>query len=443
MIRFALSLALLTPSLAFAQSRVAGPFPGIDVPAGFTITGREFLDTDPATPGVQVSVEVSQGIPGDPTVVQFRTRDAIRTSDGAQVYVGLGRTNGSASAGQAIGGKVYATGNDLANYPVIWTPAFNAGATKLVTTYGYDATDSDHDGVTDADELLIFGTDPFSSDTDGDFLADNEELYWYGTDPLAFDTDGGGVGDGAELDQGSNPHDETDDLFPHARDFDGDGITDWDEYWIFGTNPNRDDTDRDGIPDGVEVYYLGSSATNADSDGGGENDGQEVAQGSNPFDPLDDGAPANADRDLDGISDRNEVRVFGTNPRRADTDGDGLMDGFEIHVLGTNALVRDTDGGGQDDGDELGSGGNPHDASDDFAPHNVDTDHDGIDDWNEVYISFTDRYNADSDFDGVLDGPEFYGGTNALNPDTDGGGLGDGMEYAEGKNPWWSGDDAL
>jgi hypothetical protein len=303
------------------------------------------------------------------------------------------------------------------------------------------AADTDLDGVSDEDEVNVFFTDPSDADTDADLLLDGWELYYFGTDPLNADTDGGGKGDGAEIDAGSNPHDDTDDEFSHSADTDGDGINDWEEYWVFGTNPRRDDTDRDGLPDGVEVFWLGSDANNPDTDGGGERDGEELAQGSDAFDPLDDGAPAGRDADFDGVSDRNEVRVFGTNPRRADTDRDGLMDGFEIHVLGTDPLDRDTDGGGQDDGDELGNGGNPHDTSDDFAPHGVDSDADGIDDWNEVYVSFTDRRNPDSDGDGALDGAEFYGGTDANDPDTDNGGLGDGFEIDLGKNPWWDGDD--
>lgn len=36
-------------------------------------------------------------------------------------------------------------------------------------------------------------------------------------------------------------------------DFDGDGINNWDEVNIFGTNPLNADTDGDGVPDGAEV----------------------------------------------------------------------------------------------------------------------------------------------------------------------------------------------
>lgn len=43
--------------------------------------------------------------------------------------------------------------------------------------------DSDNDGLTDIDEIEIYGTDPFNPDTDGDTWLDGEEVA-AGTDPL-------------------------------------------------------------------------------------------------------------------------------------------------------------------------------------------------------------------------------------------------------------------
>jgi hypothetical protein len=37
------------------------------------------------------------------------------------------------------------------------------------------------------------------------------------------------------------------------------------------------------------------------------------------------------DRDADGIPDRDEVRIYGSDPDKRDTDGDGLLDGWEVH----------------------------------------------------------------------------------------------------------------
>ncbi|MCF7860138.1 thrombospondin type 3 repeat-containing protein [Patescibacteria group bacterium] len=36
------------------------------------------------------------------------------------------------------------------------------------------------------------------------------------------------------------------------------------------------------------------------------------------------------DSDFDGLSDYEEVRVYGTNPLNPDTDGDGYTDGDEV-----------------------------------------------------------------------------------------------------------------
>lgn len=99
---------------------------------------------------------------------------------------------------------------------------------------GGGATDSDGDGLTDAEELAL-GTDPNNPDTDGDGLTDFEEVRVYGTDPLNPDTD-------------------------------YDGLTDGEEVHNYKTNPLLRDTDNGGVADGHEV----------------------IEDGTNPLDPADD-----------------------------------------------------------------------------------------------------------------------------------------------------------
>lgn len=70
--------------------------------------------------------------------------------------------------------------------------------------------DTDGDGVIDALEEMIEGTDPFNADSDGDGLTDGEELWTYGTNPLNSDSDGDGLSDGFEADNGGDPNDGTD-----------------------------------------------------------------------------------------------------------------------------------------------------------------------------------------------------------------------------------------
>lgn len=64
--------------------------------------------------------------------------------------------------------------------------------------------DSDHDGLTDSQEKTL-GTDPFKADTDGEGLTDGDEVLIWKTDPLNPDTDGDGYSDGLEVKGGFNP----------------------------------------------------------------------------------------------------------------------------------------------------------------------------------------------------------------------------------------------
>lgn len=65
--------------------------------------------------------------------------------------------------------------------------------------------DSDRDGLTDYEEIYIYGTDPYNPDTDGDGLTDRDEVKVFGTDPLNPDTDGDGYLDGEEVRAGYDP----------------------------------------------------------------------------------------------------------------------------------------------------------------------------------------------------------------------------------------------
>lgn len=122
--------------------------------------------------------------------------------------------------------------------------------------------DSDNDGLPDELEAYV-GTDIHSVDTDGDGLTDYQEVVVLGTNPLAQDTDANGVSD-------------------YDEDYDGDGITNGEEFSL-GTDPVRRDSDNDGLSDYDEIYNHFTSATNPDSDKDGASDGWEVENG---FDPL-------------------------------------------------------------------------------------------------------------------------------------------------------------
>lgn len=64
--------------------------------------------------------------------------------------------------------------------------------------------DTDGDGVYDFIEQQK-GLDLYNPDTDGDGASDGEELYVYGTNPFVTDSDGDGYTDGQEATMGTNP----------------------------------------------------------------------------------------------------------------------------------------------------------------------------------------------------------------------------------------------
>jgi outer membrane protein OmpA-like peptidoglycan-associated protein len=200
------------------------------------------------------------------------------------------------------------------------------GATAGLTFLGgIGPKDSDADGLTDNEEKKI-GTDPKKADTDGDGVSDYEEFYTHQTNPLKADTDGDGLNDLDEL--------STHKTNPKSADSDEDGLSDSDEIKLYGTNPLLVDTDKDGLDDQAEVKQYKTNPTVADTDN-------------------------------DGLKDGAEIESHQTDPLLADTDKDGLSDGEEVKKYKTDPTVADTDKGTVDDKTEIDRGTNPLDASDD------------------------------------------------------------------------------
>jgi hypothetical protein len=71
--------------------------------------------------------------------------------------------------------------------------------------------DTDADGISDDEEVLVTGTDPNNADSDGDGLVDGVEVN-NRMNPLDPDMDRDGVSDGQEVDQGTDP------FFPEQAD---------------------------------------------------------------------------------------------------------------------------------------------------------------------------------------------------------------------------------
>lgn len=156
-----------------------------------------------------------------------------------------------------------------------------------------DGIDNNCDGLADEGSVCL--------DSDGDGLTDDDELSIYGTDPAAVDTDGDAYGDGEEVACGSNPLDPTSTCA--SADSDGDGLSDSDELGLYGTDPFNADTDADGFGDGEEVG-CGSNPLDPSSTcaGGFDLDGDGFTVGTGDCDDLDPSVnPAAAEVVADGV----------------------------------------------------------------------------------------------------------------------------------------------
>ncbi|OGP61065.1 MAG: hypothetical protein A2V67_03745 [Deltaproteobacteria bacterium RBG_13_61_14] len=135
------------------------------------------------------------------------------------------------------------------------------------------ANDSDGDGLTDGDEVMIYGTDPLDPDTDGDELGDGFEVFFCQADPpylcldpLDWDTDDDGITDGYEVaamsnDPPLNPFDPADAML----DFDGDELENLHEYWNSSDpwSPEPYPSPTLTIPSMIGCFFWGE----ADGDG--------------------------------------------------------------------------------------------------------------------------------------------------------------------------------
>ena len=249
-------------------------------------------------------------------------------------------------------------------------------------------TDSDRDGLTDAEEI---------GDDNGDFQIDLDEMGWV-------DTNGDGVKDPGEfggwvvLIHGMNPRSATGDLASvcqnavcppqpltaryvfssrYDADTDDDGLSDYEEKQL--------KTDPGCTVTGVFTVICVPNATNADVDGDGVRDG--------------------LDTDNDGLSDFAEVRGFKladgstvkTKPTFVDTDNDKRSDGEEAGLAGGEFIVR--------------------------LPGGV------------VYQAQTHPLKADTDFDLLVDGDEQSYAIDPTKPNTDGDNQGDYGEVLAGRRP--------
>ena len=153
---------------------------------------------------------------------------------------------------------------------------FSDSITKSFTLFARwnDIIDEDSDGIPNEIEAAL-GLSDNSSDTDGDGLTDYQEITIVGTDPLKYDTDGDGLSDSED-------------------DEDGDGITNTQEIQLL-SSPVAADTDLDGLKDNEELE-IRTSLVNVDTDDDGLTDKDEVVLGTNPLVAKTDGVTLDSER---------------------------------------------------------------------------------------------------------------------------------------------------
>lgn len=196
-------------------------------------------------------------------------------------------------------------------------------------------------------------------------------------------------------------------------DRDGDGLTDAEEHrgWTITidhvdrrevrevtSDPRKDDTDGDGIPDAFE-FGLGTDPRRADTDGDGLTDCQEAFHT-----VLDDCE----DPDWTGTSDGGHR----TTANRADSDpGIGRYVNRHLAFSDPTGSVDEDEvpwGDGLTDGEEIHGVLLPDGRRVQLDPMKKDTDDDGLEDGEEVFLHNSDPTDPDTDGDGCVDGRDTW-----------------------------------
>lgn len=288
------------------------------------------------------------------------------------------------------------------------------------------AIDSDLDGITDGDELTIGrlaipGLSLTNWDSDGDFISDYDEFHsFYSvvytggilpalTGATYSDYDGDGMTNPndpmPEDPYNLSPYNGSQWLSDALADYDGDGVMNFFDEW-----PNGDgggaiiDMDGDGFDDWTDPYPTDSSNNGwfADVLGDADSDGIANWEDSTPYGPVD---PPDPDNDADGLL-KSEEEQFGTNDDDWDTDQDGLSDYEEVYIYYTNPMNR-------------------------FYLSQLQG-------WGALYVDYVLVNMDDMDNDNIPNGVEWHYGLNADDPadalgDLDGDGINNESQYLSGR----------
>ena len=149
--------------------------------------------------------------------------------------------------------------------PILNDSALDLDADTLTNLQEYQLgtfannNDSDFDLISDNDEITLYSSDPTLYDSDFDLICDSTEILTYGTLPNNNDTDSDFMADGWEVLHGLNPL-----VNDAGGDLDSDGVTNLEEFlrWM---NPDSWDSDNDIIGDWDELYVYFSDPLNRHS----------------------------------------------------------------------------------------------------------------------------------------------------------------------------------
>ncbi len=196
------------PTLLLGSTGTATADPGdgttIDLaPAtGLTVTNDANVQNTSADPAVYLTAALRDEVIDDVPAAADAVDGTPAADDGGEATPGIGDVvpDGGVAAGSGV--------------PVIdgddGTDTDGDGLTDAQEdALGSDpgVIDTDADGIDDFTEVFEFATSPAVADTDGDGVLDGDETYIYSTDPLSPDTDGDGSSDAVEIDAGTDPFD--------------------------------------------------------------------------------------------------------------------------------------------------------------------------------------------------------------------------------------------
>jgi hypothetical protein len=117
---------------------------------------------------------------GDESLIRIAREELVKARE--QIYLRMVADQSSRETADSIAVRLQETIDDIKDR----VDTFES--LRRERTAGESALDSDGDGISDYDEINLYGTDPFSADTDGDGIPDGVEIM-RGLDPLVPDTE--------------------------------------------------------------------------------------------------------------------------------------------------------------------------------------------------------------------------------------------------------------